>query len=144
MYHYNNIFENEFAKIYHYPKIDTVGHIWLPETTQLLFGEEYREQIQIFMDFCDKYSPSQLLFDIKEGEFTIDLESQKWLQEIVYPAQKKQGVKRKAYVVKPAQFDLLSIAVKQTAEEDIHQFFDFKYFSITKEALQWLSEFINI
>lgn len=144
MFTYTKVFENQFAKIHHYPQIDTIGHIWFPETTQLLFGKEYQKQIQIFMGFCDKYNPSQLLFDLKNGEFTIDLESQKWLQEVVYPKQEKQGIKRKAYVVKQEKYDILSIAVRQTAEEDKQQFFEFKYFHNMDDALHWLASFMKV
>lgn len=143
MFDYDNVFENEFAKIHYYPDINTVGHIWFPETTELLFGEEYREQIQIFMNFCDKYHPSQLLFDLKDGEFTIDVKSQKWLQEVVYPTQKAKGIERKAYVISQEKLNVLSLSLKQVAEEDPEQHFDFKYFSNTEEALRWLSFFMG-
>lgn len=143
MYNCENIFENKFAKILYYPKIDTIGHIWFPETTKLLFGKEYQEQIQIFMEFCNKHTPSQLLFDLKNGEFIIDIESQEWLQEVVYPIQKTKGVKRKAYIIKQEKLDVLSLSLKQTTEEDLNQYFDFKYFSETDEALQWLGSFVE-
>lgn len=134
------VFENSFAKIIHYPEIETIAHIWFAETTQLLFGETYREQIQIFIDYCEKYNPIQLLFDMREGEFIIDNESRTWLQEVVYPLQRDSGIKRKAYVVSQEEVDTLSLSVKLTANEDPNQFFEFKYFAASEEALKWLSD----
>lgn len=137
---YTLLFENEFAEIHYYSQIHTIGHIWFSESTHLLFGKEYQEQIDILLDFSKKYKPTSLLLDLSLGKFTIDLESQKWLQEIVYPRQQKMGLKRKAYILGD-RYQILSISLKQTAEEDPNQYFTFKYFEKRKEGLEWLSTF---
>ena len=143
MLHCVKVFENLFAKVVHYPEIDTIGHIWFAEPTQLLFGDIYQEQIQILLSFCDEYQPSQLLLDLKDGQFMIDSASRKWLQEVVYPKQKADGIKRKAYVLNHEEVDALALSLMLTAEEDPHQFFDFQYFSEAEEAVRWLSSFVK-
>lgn len=136
-----NLFQNEFMKLNYYAEISTLEQEFLPRSEEL-FDRFYKEQMLIFLKRVEEHLPKQLIINILKGGPTMNPEIQQWMQDNVYNHLFDLGVKRKAYIL--GEELVAQLSIKQTAEEDPNQKFEYSYFSDHAKALEWLGEYSKL
>lgn len=132
------VFQNRYMKLKFHEKVNTLEQEFLPDSAEL-FDRFYKEQMNIFLKTIKEYMPSQLIINVLQGGPTMNPEVQEWMQTNFYDELVVCGVKRKAYLL--GEELIAKLSIKQTAEEDPNQQFEYKYFSKHSKALQWLEEY---
>lgn len=135
------IFENEYMRLNSYEDFNTLEQEFLPASEEL-FDKFYIEQMIIFLDAVKRLKPAQLMINVLNGGPTMNPEVQNWMQNTLYKELILCGVKRKAYLLGEELVARLSI--KQTAEEDPNQDFDYAYFSDRNKAIDWLLAYSSV
>ncbi|MEL7004288.1 MAG: hypothetical protein AAFN93_16345 [Bacteroidota bacterium] len=134
------VFQNEYMNIHYYGEIRTLEQEFLPKSEEL-FDRFYQEQMLGFLEFAKVKLPVQLIINVLKGGPTMNPEIQKWMQDNYYDHLVEIGVKRKAYLL--GEELVAQLSIKQTAEEDPNQKFEYSYFSDHNDALEWLSSFVK-
>ena len=97
--------------------------------------EEFRAEMNIFVEMCEKYKPENELVHLLEMKYVIALEDQEWMNKEVFPRY-TNIIKRMAFFVPTELF--AQISVEQTMEEETGQQFVQQYFENEENARNWL------
>ncbi len=97
--------------------------------------EEFKEEMIIFVEMCEKYMPEKELVHLLDMRFAIGVDEQTWMNEVIFPRY-ADIIKRMAFLV-PRNF-ISELSVEQTMEEEIGSKFLQKYFDSEEKARDWL------
>lgn len=131
------VFSNSFVKIarVNSPKGDYLELIWLPETANM-DDEEWKTCVRAYADAIPKEKLAGFYVDNTSFLYPIDIDLQDWLNEEIYPKNKKDGLRKTALRVS-ADF-ISQLSVDQTVNEVPDPSFQFKFFANDAEAIAWL------
>ncbi len=104
-------------------------------TTIDMSVEEFKKEMLIFVEMCEKYMPEKELVDLLDMRFAIGVDEQTWMNEVIFPRY-ADIIKRMAFLV-PRNF-ISELSVEQTMEEEIGSKFLQKYFDSEEKARDWL------
>ena len=109
---------------------------FLPATEDMK-QEEFREEMNIFVEMCEKHKPESELVHLLDMKYVIALKDQEWMNKEVFPKY-ANIIKRMAFLVPEELF--AQVSVEQTMEEDAGQKFLQQYFENEDKARKWLIE----
>lgn len=111
-----------------------IMHKALP-TTLTMSDEEFKQEMMLFVEMCEKYLPKRDLVHLVDMQYSIVPEAQEWVDINIFP-RFVDIVKKMALVMPSSIFE--SIAVQQTLDEEVGQKFVKAYFDDENKALEWL------
>ena len=109
---------------------------FLPATEDMK-QDEFRKEMNIFVEMCEKHKPERELVHLLEMKYVIALEDQEWMNKEILPKY-ADIIKRMAFFVPTEIF--AQVSVEQTMEEEAGQKFVQQYFENEDEARKWLIE----
>ncbi len=109
---------------------------FLPATEDMK-QDEFRKEMNIFVEMCEKHKPERELVHLLEMKYVIALEDQEWMNKEILPKY-ADIIKRMAFFVPTEIF--AQVSVEQTMEEEAGQKFVQQYFENEDEARKWLME----
>ncbi len=107
---------------------------FLPETYKMNI-DEFKKEMFIFVEMCEKYCPKRELVYLMQMEFIISPDLQEWMNREIFPRY-LNIIKRMAFLV-PTEI-VIQISVEQTMEEETGSKFLQAYFDSEIEARKWL------
>lgn len=109
---------------------------FLPKTEDMT-SKIFREEMNIFVNMCEKYKPEKELVHLLDMRYVITIEDQEWMNTEVFPKYEKI-IKKMAFLVPTEIF--AQVAVEQTMDEEGGQKFFQRYFEDEANARKWLLE----
>lgn len=132
------IHENQYWRIGFDSAKSLMRYEWHPASKRMQI-EEYKKEMQINAESCERYQPSKSLIDTREFLFTIPPDVQVWTDTEITPRFIKSGLRKLAFVVSSDIF--AQVSLEQMLEEDNAMVnFQSRYFDSMIEAEGWLLE----
>ncbi|MDW7694781.1 hypothetical protein R9C00_08510 [Flammeovirgaceae bacterium SG7u.111] len=130
--------KNKFVKASYEESKSLLTVTWLPETANMT-GDDYKDVINLILDFFKEYTIKNWLGDTKKFAFPIVPELQEWFAHEINPQLIKLGLQRIAMVVPE---DLIAqLAVDQALDEMDENKSEgkviSKYFDNLEDAKKW-------
>lgn len=128
------LYKSIFYEILFDERKSLIIHKALP-TTSKMTSEEFKQEMFIFLEMCEKYKPNKDLVHLLEMGYAVGPEMQAWVNtEIFFHLAKI--IKRMA-IVMPIEF-ISKLSIEQTMlEEEGKKIFQ-AYFNDEYKALEWL------
>lgn len=130
--HKSNYYEILFDE-----KTSLIVHKALPGTAAMR-DEDFKLEMTLFVEMCEKYSPVRDLVNLVEMQYPIAPDMQEWVNAEIFP-RFVNIVKRMALVMPTGVFE--SLALEQTMEEESGKKFVRQYFESETKALDWLMQY---
>ena len=109
---------------------------FLPATKDMK-QDEFRKEMNIFVEMCEKYKPANELVHLLDMKYVIAVKDQEWMNKEIFPRYENM-IKRMAFFVPTELF--AQVSVEQTMDEEAGQKFVQQYFESEDEARKWLME----
>lgn len=106
-------------------------------TTKDMTDEQFKEEMYVFVEICEKYLPKSELVHLLDMQYPIAPDMQEWMNTEIFPRY-ENIIKRMAFLLPT---DLIpALAVEQTMDEEVGQRFVQAYFDEEQKAIDWLLE----
>jgi len=109
--------------------------VWKESTVEMT-DEEYKNQVLLYKDFVEQTQPFAAYINTQKFLYTIDPETQEWINTHVFPATVEAGLRRMAILISEDFFGQLS--VEQTMTENPELGFSTYFFEYEQKAIEWL------
>ncbi len=106
-------------------------------TTEKMKNEEFKKEMTIFAEKCEKYKPERELVDLIDMKYPIVPEIQELVNNNIFPRY-KSIIKRMAFLMPKDLF--VKMSVEQTMEEEVGEEFTKACFDNEQKARKWLME----
>jgi len=128
---------NNFIKLIHYPDLNAVECLWL-EDTKIMTDKQYREYVLEFAEFIKKKRPKNVIVNTKKFDFIINVTTQTWLIENLYPVYAELQIEKHA-IICSTDF-VAEISIEQVLEEEVTHPFENAYFEDLEKAKEWIAK----
>jgi len=128
------LYESKYVEIIYEKENSLIIDKFLPETANMNM-EEFKKEMIIFAEMCEKYKPERELVHLLNMNFIIEPDMQNWMNTEIFPRY-ENIIKRMAFLVPVEIFS--QISVEQTMDQGIGRKFTQQYFKTEEEARKWL------
>jgi len=128
----NIIYESDCKTSYYEEDLSLITNVW---TNKDMANEEFQKEILIWVELVEKYKPKNLIADLTNFIFTINIELQDWTGNEVFPRLTAAGARKFAIIV--SQEIVSQLSVEQTMDEANPSKLRSNYFASIDEAKKW-------
>lgn len=128
-------FESKYFTIEVDEKNDLMLQAWL-ETSGEMGTNTYKEQMEKYVSFHEKYPMKKILVDTLNFNFVMNSETQIWVNQNIAPRQVAFGMQKSAFLVS-SDF-IAQLSVEQAVEEQGENPYEMAFFDKKEEAINWL------
>lgn len=108
------------------------------ETTEDMTADQFKAELQTYLEFVKKYHPEKVLLDTSLFLFTIEPKLQEWVDKEINAKSPQYGVQKIAMLVTTDLF--AQVSMEQTIEEaNASTLLDIRFFDEKTQAMQWLN-----
>ncbi len=129
------LFENDYLSVHLLEEEKIILGHWKP-TSPYFTTDLFKENMQTWLEEVKKYKDINVLADARTFTFTIEPETQSWVNENIIGLYPEYGVKKLGFLVSPDIF--AQVSIEQTIDEK-EQAFEVRYFEEEAEAKAWLA-----
>jgi len=109
--------------------------VWKESTVEMT-DEEYKNQVLLYKDFVEQTQPFAAYINTQKFLYTIDPQTQDWINTNIFPATVEAGLCRMAILISEDFFGQLS--VEQTMTKNPELGFSSCFFEDEQKAIEWL------
>ena len=128
------IIENRFLKLDFDQETDCLISIW--QTINDMRDSDYRKLFLKYYEAVKNLKPSNILVNAFNAQFAISVETQQWINELVFPLYKALKVEKMAIVM--SENFIAQLSFEQAAEEVGVPEMQIEYFVSQEKALSWI------
>ena len=109
------LYQSKFVEILFDEKNSVIVDKFLSSTYSMI-EHQFKEEMHIFVEMCQKHQPQRELVHLLDMQFIITPEVQDWMNEEIFPTYEKM-IKRMAFLM-PTEY-ITSLSVDQTMQEEV-------------------------
>jgi len=129
------IIQNKFLKLDFEEATKTLISVW--HTFNDMRTSDYENLFLKYVDAVKKFEPTNLLIDAINAQYAISVETQQWINELVYPLYEELKIKKMAIVM--SEHFIAQLSFEQAAEEISVSGMEVEYFVNQNKAMQWIT-----
>ncbi len=130
------IISNKFLKLDFDKESNCLISIW--QTINDMRDSDYQRLFLKYYEAVEKLKPTYILINAADAQYAIPVDTQRWVNQQVYPLYEKLGVKKMAIVM--SEYFVAQLSFEQVAEEIEVPGMEVEYFISQKKAMQWFKE----
>lgn len=129
------VYKSAYWAIFYDEEWKLLTPVW-NNNSENLTEDEYKAEMENYVELVEKHGPKQLLIDCREFYFPIAPTVQEWIDKTIFPRVLAVGVRHVAIVI-PSEL-IANLSVQQAMEESEGAKFTTRYFDNSEDAKQWL------
>lgn len=130
-------YKSKFMEVIHHPDHQLLEFSWSEGTIELT-DDDFMRELEQQVRSVGEYKPQFVLVDTIKFTFPISPDIQSWVDENVYPAWAKEGVKKMGFLMSKEFISQLSI--EQAVQENSQEALKSGFFDAREKALAWYKE----
>lgn len=129
------IYSSEFKKTMYDADKSLIINEW---TNAPMTDEDFRRDILIWVEQCEKYRIQNMIADTRLFKFAVTPELQEWTNTVTFPRIIAAGLKKFA-IVESADM-LAQLSLEQTMDEESTGVFASRFFGTVEDAMKWIDK----